>query len=88
MSIAAKGRRDLVKKERRNLVEEEFQGGSFEEFQVAFFCSVFHFQVVGFVFGMFLKTVCMLQLRRSVSGCGFSVSVNFGQFRCWNFNSV
>ena len=51
MSIAAKGRRDLVKKGRRNLFEEESRGGSSEEFQVAFFCLVFQFQVVGFVSG-------------------------------------
>ena len=83
--VRSEHRRDLVKKGRRNLVEEEARGGSSAEFQVAFFYSIFHFQVVGFVSGMFLKTVCMLQLRRSVSNCRFFVSVNFGQFRCWIF---
>ena len=34
---------------------------------------------------LFLETICMLQLRRFISGCGFSVSVNFEQFRCWIF---
>ena len=45
----------------------------------------FPFQVVGFVSGTFLKTVCVFQLKRFVSGCGFSVSVNFEQSRCWVF---
>ena len=33
----------------------------------------------------FLKIVCVLQFRRSVSGCGFSVSVNCKQFGSWVF---
>ena len=58
------------------------------------FC--FQFQLWVSVPGGFLKIVCVLQFRRSVSGCGFSVSVNCKQFgswvfqfcAIWDFNSV
>ena len=66
-------RRGAVTSLKRNPEVEVLQS-----FRLRFFCSVLHFQVVDFVSGMFLKIVCMLQLRRSISGCGFSVSVDFG----------
>ena len=56
-------------------------------FQLCFanFISVSSFRLWVSVPGSFLKIVCVLQFRRSVSGCGFSVSVNFKQFGSWVF---
>ena len=49
------------------------------------FISVSSFRLWISVPGSFLKIVCVLQFRRSVSGCGFSDSVNFKQFGSWVF---
>ena len=56
-------------------------------FQLCFanFISVSSFRLWVSVPGSFLKIVCILQFRRSISSCGFSVSVNFKQFGSWVF---
>ena len=56
-------------------------------FQLCFanFNSVSSFRLWVSVPGSFMKIVCVLQFRRSVFGCGFSVSANFKQFGSWVF---
>ena len=56
-------------------------------FQLCFanFISVSSFRLWVSVPGGFLKIVCVLQFRRSVSGCRFFVSVNCKQFGSWVF---